>query len=360
MFCNKYSETKNCYTFVLLLTLTINFMKVLKWIGIIILILIVLALTYSALQPNKMTLEESVVIEAPVEQVYAEVMNYDSWNQWATWNMKDPNMEVEYSGNPGEVGYKSSWKSENPEVGVGSQEIVELVPNKSINVAMNFAGWEGTSYANWTFEEAENGTKVSWGFDGAETPFYMNWMNGIMKNMVSIEYKASLKNLKERIESMPKMELNPMGIELIEVESRPIVSIIDSTDAAGISAKLGELYAELSIFLASNAEAKMVDMPLALYHAYSEDKVVLEAAMYYEGTAEASGRVNVKETPSGKTVKGVHYGDYNSSGEMHYAIEDYMKSNNLEYAGPCWEYYANDPTTVDTADIETQIYYPVK
>lgn len=335
-------------------------MKVLKWIGIIIVVLIVLALTYSALQPNKMTLEESIVIEAPVSKVYDEVMSYDTWNQWATWNMKDPNMEVEYSGTPGEVGYKSSWKSENPEVGIGSQEIVELTPNESINVAMNFAGWDGTSYANWKFEEVENGTKVSWGFEGSETPFYLNWMNGIMQGMVSIEYKASLKNLKERVESMPDAMPNAMGIEVIEVESRPIVSILDSTDAASISAKLGELYGELSVFLAANSEAEMVDMPLALYHYYSEDKVILEAAMYYSGTVEESGRVKLNETPAGKTVKGVHYGDYNSSGDMHYAIEDFMKSNGLEYSGPCWEYYANDPTTVDSAAIETQIYYPVK
>lgn len=335
-------------------------MKVLKWIGIIILVLIVLALTYSALQPNKMSVSESIMIEAPVEKVYAEVMSYDTWNQWATWNMKDPDMEVEYSGTPNEVGYKSSWRSDNPEVGIGSQEIVELTPNEFIKVAMNFEGWDGTSYANWTFEDAEGGTKVSWGFDGSETPFYLNWMNGIMAGMITIEYEASLKNLKERIESMPAEEANDMGIEVIEVEARPIASILDSTDAAGISEKLGELYGELSVFLAANTEANMVDMPLALYHSYSEEKVVLEAAMYYEGTAEASGRVMLKETPSGKTVKGVHLGDYSTSGDMHMAIEEYMKTNELEYEGPCWEYYANDPTLVDTAEIETQIYYPVK
>lgn len=335
-------------------------MKVLKWIGIIIVLLIVIALGYSAMQPNQSSVSESILIESSVDQAYNEVMSYDTWNQWATWNMKDPDMAIEYSGTPGQVGYKSAWNSQNPEVGIGSQEIVELTPNESIKVAMNFGDWEGTSYANWSFEEAENGTKVTWSFEGSETPFYLNWINGVMETMISAEYKTSLKNLKERIESMPEAYVNEFGIEVIELDARPIVSILDSTKPEGLSSKLGELYKEISIFLAANPDAEMVDMPLALYHEFSEDQVVLEAAMYYEGSAEASGRIMLKETPSGKIVKGVHLGDYNTSDQMHMAIDDYMKANQLEYVGPCWEYYANDPTLVETEDIETQIYYPVK
>ena len=105
---------------------------------------------------------------------------------------------------------------------------------------------------------------------------------------------------------------------------------------------------------------KMVEMPLAMYHSYAEDKVVLEAAMRFEGEATPEGRIMVKETPAGTTLKGTHYGDYAASGNMHYAIEDYGKTKNLEFQDLCWEIYANDPTLVDSADVETQIYYPVK
>ncbi|MBD99056.1 MAG: hypothetical protein CMO34_04360 [Verrucomicrobia bacterium] len=335
-------------------------LKIFKWLLIIVIGLIAIFFIVNAAMDNKVVMEESIEINAPASIVYEEVVNFSGWGEWAVWNQMDPDMESEYSETFGEVGSFSDWKSKHPQVGNGRQEVVEIEKNKLMKVKMSFEGWDGVSYAAFHFNEMEGVTEVKWTFDGAETPIYMNWMNSLMEPMLHDNYKKSLTTLKKLVESKPVESSTSLNIEEVEVDPMEIVSILDSTTADAIGQKLGELYAELSIFLETNESASSSGMPLALYHHYSPEKVILEAAIPYEGEAEASGRVKVKHTPSGKALRGIHYGDYNASGSMHEAMESYVKSSEYELQEYCWEVYANDPTEVDSALVETHIYYPLK
>lgn len=336
-------------------------MKILKWILIVIVAIVAIFLIYSASQPNQMILEESIEVEASASSVFGEVINFPSWGNWSAWDKMDPDMKKEFSEEFGVVGSFSAWESENPNVGAGRQEVVEIRENEYMKVEMTFRDWgDAVNYASFTLVEEDGKTNVTWAYEGAETPFYMNFFNSLMEPMVRESYKSSLESLKELVESKSTEVDNPMNLEVEEVEGRDIISIMDSTTAEGIGAKLGELYTELSVYLASEEGAESAGMPLALYHAYSEDRVVLEAAIPYSGAVEASGRIEVKQTPAGKVIKGIHKGDYNASGRMHEAIEEYMHASGMKFREACWEVYANDPTTVDSAEVETHIYYPVE
>jgi effector-binding domain-containing protein/uncharacterized protein YndB with AHSA1/START domain len=334
-------------------------MKVLKWILIIIIALIAVFLIYSASQPNKMEVSRSIEIEAPREQVFDKIADFHSWGDWSIWNQKDTAMKVEITGEMGAVGAKSQWWSNHPEVGNGSQEVVEVRPNEYLKCKMRFADWDADNFADFTLTELDGKTTVVWTYESAETPFYMNFVNSLIQPMIEQNYETSLNSLKEVVESAPMTVANPMNLEVVEVTPTAILSIKDSTTAEGISDKLRELYTELSIFIDSKEEVSSAGMPLAIYYAYSPEKVVLEAAIPYSGEASAEGRIMVGEIPAGKAVKGVHLGDYNASEKMHYAIIDYGKASGM-VLGDCWEVYANDPTTVDSAEVRTEIYYPIR
>ncbi|MEQ8910640.1 MAG: SRPBCC family protein [Vicingaceae bacterium] len=334
-------------------------MKVLKWILIVIAALIAVFLIYSATQPNQLVLEESISIDAPKEQIFSEVTNFRNWGEWSEWDRLDPDMEQKYSEKMGEVGSFNSWKSNNPMVGNGSQEVVEVRPNEYMKVVMKFGERPDKNYTEFILSEEDGKTKVVWTMEGAKTPFYLNVMNTFMEPMIRDSYKKSLKRLKSYIEEMPTEVPNPMGLEVMEVEGVPIVSILDSTTGNGISSKLGELYQEISMHIATSG-AKQAGMPLAIYHTYSPEKVILEAAIPYSGNVESKGRVQVKETPSGKVIKGIHYGDYAASEAMHYSISDYAQAKSLKISDTPWEIYANDPSEVDSAAVETHIYYQIQ
>ncbi len=336
-------------------------MKVLKWIGIILGVLIVILLIFTATLPDQLKVERSKTINSSNAKVFKVISDFTTWGEWSAWHKMDTTMDMSYEGEMNKVGAKSIWDSKNPMVGSGSQEIIELEQDKYFKSAMLFNQEPDTNYAWFTLEEDENGnTLITWYMEGAKTGFFGRLQSAIFKPMIEQSYDQSLSDLKGIVEAMSDEVANPMNLEIIEVEPMAIVSIKDSCTADGISAKLGELYGELSIYLAANEGANQIDMPLALYHHYSPEKVILEAALKYEGEVEASGRVMVSEIPAGKNIKGIHRGDYSASEAMHYAIDDYAKASNLEFIGPCWEYYANDPSTVDSADVETHIYYPVQ
>lgn len=336
-------------------------MKILKWIIIILIALVAVFLIYSATQPNKATVSESIEIEQPASLIYADLTNFENWKNWSVWAKMDPNMKNEYSETMGEIGSYSAWTSNHEMVGNGRQEVVDLRENEYLKFKMNFEDWPGTKYAEFILEENDGKTTVTWTYEGNETPFYMNAMNGMIEKMLSQNYTDGLNNMKGYLESMeakPEVD-NPLNLEVIEVEARKIISIKDSTDAMGISAKLGELYGELSVFMAMK-EIEGAGMPLAIYHHYSADKVILEAALPYTGEVESEGRIMATETPAGKVIKGIHYGSYESSESTHMGIEEFGNASGLEFNGPCWEVYANDPTTVEESEIETHMFYPVK
>jgi len=335
-------------------------MKVLKWIGIVFLILIAVFLIFSASQADKITLEESITIDAPKEMVFAEISNFKKWKSWSTWSQIDSNMVSTFSEEVAVVGAWNEWQSSHPEVGNGRQEIVEIRENEYTKVALNFEGMEEPVHAEMILEEVERGTQVRWTFEGNDLPFYLGWLNALIAPALKVNYQSSLKNLKKQLEAMPKTVPMPEPLELVELEAQPIISIIDSTDGKGLSKLLGQLYTELGIFASANEGIEIDGMPMAIYHNYSPEKVVLEAAMPITGAAQAQGRVKVGEIGAGKAVKAIHYGDYDASEDMHYLIGDYLSAADLEMISSPYEIYANDPTLVDSAAVETHIYYPVK
>lgn len=334
-------------------------MKALKWIIIIIVLLIGGYLIFSASQPNQLKLEESIKIDAPAERIYAELVEFKNWHNWSAWDQLDSNMKSEYSEEMGKVGSWSQWWSEHPEVGNGRQEIVEIKDGEYIKSAMIFEGFDATNYAEFILEEAGDSTLVRWTYIGGKTPFYFNAMNTFIEPRLRTNYEKSLKQFKAYVEAMPDRVPLPAGVEMVELETQPIISILDSTTAEGISAKLRELYIELNIY----AESKGLNsdgMPLAIYHNYSEDKVVLEGAIpVAEVEVMTEGRIMQKIMPAGKAIKGIHYGDYDGSEDLHFSIGDYIEASKYEMIGSPWEVYANDPTLVDSAKVETHIYYPV-
>ena len=64
-------------------------MKVLKVIGIIILIIVGGYSAWMATLPKSYTLERSVEINAPASKVYNTVVDMTTWKDWSYWDLSD-------------------------------------------------------------------------------------------------------------------------------------------------------------------------------------------------------------------------------------------------------------------------------
>jgi hypothetical protein len=87
-------------------------------------------------------------------------------------------------------------------VGVGEQEITKITDGVGYNVILRFEKpFKGISYANATTQKLEdNQTKVITTFSST-TPFPMNLMSAMMKNMLLKDMNENSSNLKKVLES---------------------------------------------------------------------------------------------------------------------------------------------------------------
>lgn len=136
------------------------FGKILKYLGLT--FCVTLAIAY--ILPGDVEVQRETMIEAPPSEVFDLVNNFENFNRWSPWYERDPDGEYRFEGPPAGVGAKMIWASDKPEVGQGSQEIVESVENELVRTKLDF-GEMGEANAFFELEPTGEHTKVVWGFD---------------------------------------------------------------------------------------------------------------------------------------------------------------------------------------------------
>ncbi|MEG3768178.1 SRPBCC family protein [Alteromonas sp. 14N.309.X.WAT.G.H12] len=162
--------------------------------GIVFLLLIGLIL------PADYQVERKILIEAPAEKIYPNVVDLRAWSQWGVWYMRDPNMEVNFSGPDRAIGMESSWKSETQ--GSGEMRITALKHNRMVVYNLYFPEYEMGSTGSFTLEPVKGGTLVTWQDTGklGANPFH-RYLGLMMDNMIGPDFELGLENLKTVVEN---------------------------------------------------------------------------------------------------------------------------------------------------------------
>lgn len=143
--------------------------------------------------------EREVTINKPKAEVFNYLKELKNQNEWGPWIKRDPAIKLDYKGTDGTVGFVSSWKSENPEVGSGEQEITKIVDGERVDSVLRFREpFESKADAYMITESSgEMQTKVKWGFSGS-MPRPMNLMLLFvdMDKEIGKDFDEGLNNLK--------------------------------------------------------------------------------------------------------------------------------------------------------------------
>lgn len=337
-------------------------MKILKIIGLTIAALIVLVLLVGLISPRKVQVERSISINAPAESIFEEIKGVKSLNAWSPWNKIDPEgTKYSYEGPAEGVGSKMSWTSDHPDVGSGSQEIVESEENSKVRMELYFEGFEEPNYADIIITPDDGSSTVKWTFDGDMGANPIGKIFGLfMDGMLGPSYEEGLENLKKIVEAKPTFSVE-IGIEQVEpINYLCILENFDLTAPETIGPRMGEIYGQLTAYLQKN-DMQMTGMPFSVYQSVSETSWETEVAVpIAEEVMEGSGDINPGTTTGGKTVKAVHKGDYHKLAETHAEVAKYMEYKKLTSSGNPYEVYVTDPMTEpDTAKWVSLVYYPV-
>jgi len=176
-------------------------MKILRRILLALIAIIFLLLLIALLVKKDFALEKEIVINKPKQEVFNYLKLIRNQEHYSVWVMKDPKINIVYTGTDGTVGFTSSWTSDDKNVGVGEQEIIELKEGESMKVEVRFKKpFEGTNYATTTLSTTADGqTKVVIVFSGT-SKYPMNLMNLFMDKLLGKDMQQNLENMKANIE----------------------------------------------------------------------------------------------------------------------------------------------------------------
>ncbi|MFT6815746.1 MAG: hypothetical protein ACJAZ3_001658 [Sphingobacteriales bacterium] len=173
-------------------------MKLLKYIGTGVAVVLGLALIIAVFVTKDFIYEKTITINAPVDSVWQNVNSLAAMDSWNPRSAKDLNIEQVYSGTTGEIGESLEWNSVTKQVGKGVQTIVKIEAPLLIETELKFLTpyeSEVTSYVQ--LQATSAGTDATWGFKST-IPYPFNLMSLIMnaEEQLGPDFQKGLDKLK--------------------------------------------------------------------------------------------------------------------------------------------------------------------
>ena len=313
--------------------------------------------------PSKITVERSIVINAPAENIRAAFTDFKFFKEnWSPWSEKDPNMTSVYEGETGKPGSKYSWVG-NKDVGSGTMELLSV--DDTIMQKLVFTEPQSAEGSAWFYTKAEEGgVKATWGmsfnvgFLGRAPMLFMN-----MEKMMSPDFEKGLAKLKAVMEAMPATVKMYNGYEVKELmweEKTYCGTPKTKMTAAQLPAFFGKNYPKMGGDLKSN-KIEMMGAPSAIYFSWDDKTMETECAAVI-GVANGTKVKGweIYSVPASKILHIAYLGAYDKVMIAHAGMDEYMKEKGLTQTMVIEE-YANDPMVEkDTAKWLTNIYYVIK
>ncbi|MFA7325657.1 MAG: SRPBCC family protein [Candidatus Kapaibacterium sp.] len=339
-------------------------MKILKIVIIAVAVILGLLIVVGLFLPTTMSVEKSIVIDAPPNVPYSQVTNLRNMPKWDPWSKIDTTMETVYEGPIAGVGAKRSWESKDDQVGTGSMTITKDEPFSNIEVELDF-GDQGFATSYYKFDVMDNGkTKVTWGFNSdVDIPIFGGYLCLLIELKIEKDYVKGLESLKKLSESIKnKLDVSDKKITIENVDSQIIICMSTSTtpDDQNISDKMGKSYGQLVSNIQVN-DMEMSGQPITITTKWEENVYEFDNCIPIQNIkGDLSAKVFESKTYSGTAIKIEHLGSYTSIDKSFDAILAYISQLGLEIVGNPWEVYINDPTETSEDKLITHVYFPIQ
>lgn len=176
--------------------------KIFKWIGIILLLIILTVLIGGLVVSKHYSFEKRITLNAPQDSVWQHVNTLHGMIQWMPWSKLDPYIKDLYSEPDGVLGARYSWRG-NKEVGEGEMTIDSITPKQNIKLLIHFIKpMDSRSIANINLTPKGNTTEVAWNMS-FDMPYPFNFISKVCFNLdkqMDGDFSKGLNNLKTIVE----------------------------------------------------------------------------------------------------------------------------------------------------------------
>ena len=178
----------------------------------VLLFCVVALLVYMGRYSGRVQFEQTRLIEAPLEAVYANVADLRNWQQWSPWLQAETGVDVVHGDQTDKAGSRCSWDSTS--MSAGMIEHLRLVSQQRIEQRLRLRHpFAIAGQCNWTFDKEGEKTVVTWAVR-ARVPFSMRAFAGTVKSSLVLDCRYSLDMLASRLEpaSAPHYQIIHLGV----------------------------------------------------------------------------------------------------------------------------------------------------
>lgn len=309
--------------------------------------------------------EVSVVRTTSIKTTQADAMkalgDFKHFHEnWSPWTDLEPDMKTSYLGEPGTVGHKYRWEGTKDSVGVGEMILDSVFENRVVQTVHFIKPMESYAKSWFTADAKADSVLVSWGMSFEigffMRPFmlFMNW-----EEMLGPSFENGLLKLKTTLETN-KNVYRGYKVEEIEWTMRYYQGIKGKLKMAELNDFFSTNFAKVSELM---AKAKVEPSgPLAsMYFLWNEATGDVECAAVAPVTSDVKvPGLQLFTLSNTRALKVVYFGAPEKSMDAYYAIDDYMKANNLKDTLVVEEYMVDFKKEPDTTKWQTNIYFILK
>lgn len=338
-----------------------SFMRILKYIFLLILLALVGITVYVATQKGDFEVSKSSIIKTPRSTAFDYVNDYKNWETFGSWMQKDSEIKFNYDAKTIGAGAKFAFENGSNE---GDIRTVFVKENDSLAQKANFNGTTAT--ISWKFKDTIGGTKITVHSKGKMDIMtkIRTFFKGGIRSILGDIYEKSLRNLDKTLH----YEMKTYSIKVNGIVQRPSGFCLKQTVSCHIKSvdKNTKILMSRMVHFFKKNKIPMAGKPFVNYDKYdvANDFATISICIpvrqqisISDGSDVASG-----EIIAFTCLKTTLTGDYSHSKEAWAKAKKYIADNDLKenFAGSYTEVYVK---TID--DIKqpskwvTEIYIPV-
>lgn len=302
----------------------------------------------------------SIDIQVPTETVHQSLTDFTQWPAWSPWLYTEPDAQVDYRGQAGQIGHGYDWHGKM--TGEGGMTLTGDDPAQ-LKMDLTFLK-PFKSQAKVGFDIADNGaggTKLTWLMDSS-LPFFMFFMTKSMVAMIGADYERGLRMLKEKLET-GTISSSTEVIGQVDMEATDFVGVSTHTSLANIGPSMQNAFNSVKEALdAGQIEAS--GPPVSIYHKMD----IKNAQCSYVAAIPVATHDTVPDglqsgtITSGRAFKVIHRGSYEHLGNGWATAIAQQRSQKLKPSKqqPAFERYLTDPNETPATEQVTEIYIPLR
>lgn len=337
-------------------------MRIIKYIFLLLLLSLVSLTVFIATQKGDFTVERSKVIKIQRVPLFNFVNDYRNWEDFGSWVLEDPTIQVTYPQSTSGLNASFSWKGND---GNGDMKTTAVTDAQTISQKMNIDGT--LADVSWVFKDTLGGTKVTWKSKGTMSFVFKIYsaLNGGADKVIGTMYEKSLANL----DKILVYETNTFEVKVDGVVKKLETFYIKQS----FTSEIGKITKNVRVVipkLTSFCEANGIETngkPFVIYHTYDTTSGLAKISVCVPikkeiFTSSGSDILTGKLEPF-EAVKTTLKGDYSHTKQ---AIEKSTAYINNQKIIPDHTWSHLEVYTVGKSEIAnpskwvTEIYFPVK